>query len=223
MDNNTSVCVEHKNIGSLTKHLDCHRRVQLSRSIHFETQKTSRTGFIYRSSTNRREIEISLIRAKNGTKMELRPRRSRQKPQSQKFPAATSFSWGDLPLEVREIILKKLEDDYDGVPEEGRQRCAAYASVCSEWQKFFEKIVFKKFVLHESDLDGFERIVKRRTGSEETRKSAKAPKRLKPVAGALSSTVSRMPRIQHIWLRVGLRHYGCPECSGAQSPKEVVR
>lgn len=225
MDNNTSVCLEHKNIGSLTKHLDCHRRVQLSRSIHFETQKTSRTGFIYRSSTNRREIEISLIRVKNGTKMELRPRRSRQKPQSQKSPAITSFSWGDLPIELREIILKKLEDDYDGVPEEGRQRCAAYATVCSEWQGFFEKIIFRKLVMHASDLDGFAKIIKRRTGGVETRNLVGASKRRKLATEALpvSSTLSRMPVIKHLWLRVELPPYGCPECRRAQSPAEVVR
>lgn len=155
--------------------------------------------------------------------MELRPRRSRKNNPGRKLPAVTRFPWYGLPLPVQHTILKELVGDYEGVSEEGRQSCAAYASVCSEWQKFFEKIVFKKFVLHESDLEGFERIVKRRTGSAGTRKSIEAPKRPKLVAGALSSTVSRMPRVQHIWLRVGLRHYGCPECSGAQSPKEVVR
>lgn len=181
------------------------------------------TQLVYRSSTNHREIDISFVRIKNSPKMELRPRRSRKRNPGRRLPAVIRFPWYGLPLPVQHTILKELVGQCEGVSGEWRQSCAAYASVCFEWQKFFEKIVFKKFVLHESDLEGFERIVKRRTGSAGTRKSIEAPKRPKLVAGALSSTVSRMPRIQHIWLRVGLRHYGCPECSVAQSPKEVVR
>lgn len=155
--------------------------------------------------------------------MELRPRRSRQKPPSQKLPAASRFPWCGLPIHVQAAILSELAGDYEGVQEEGRQRCAVYASVCSGWQKFFEKIVFQKLVLRASDLDGFAKIIKRRTGGVETRNSVVVSKRPKLVARAFSSTVSRMPRIKHLWLRVELLPYDCPECRRAQSPAEVVR
>lgn len=178
---------------------------------------------IYRSSTNHREIEISLIRTKNSPKMELRPRRSRQEPPSQKLTAVSRFPWYGLPVHVKAAILSELAGDYEGVQEEGRQRCAVYASICSEWQKFFEKIVFQKLVLHAPDLDGFANIIKRRTGGVETRNSLRASKNPKLATGAFSSTVSRMPRIKHLWLRVELLPYDCPECRRAQSPAEVVR
>lgn len=187
--------------------------------ISFGTRQASHAQVIHRSSTN----HISLVRTKNSPEMELRPRRSHQKPPSQKLPAVSRLPWYGLPLHVQVAILSELDGDYEGVQEEERQRCAVYASVCSEWQKFFEKSVFQKLVLHASDLDGFAKIIKRRTGGVETRNSVGSSKRPKLATGAFSSTVSRMPRIKHLWLRIELLPYDCPECIRAESPAEVVR
>lgn len=148
--------------------------------------------------------------------MELRPRHRGKV----KIPAAVKLPWCELPLLVQDIILGELAGDYDdGSTEDGKAR-AAYASVCSDWQAFFEKISFRKLVLHDADLDEFEKIVKRRVKG---RKIVGRRTKGKQVAEALASTTSRMPRIQHIWLRAELLNYECWDCKAAHSDKEAVR
>lgn len=165
--------------------------------------------------------KFTLVRMENGSKMQLRPRPSRQQSKTPKLQSDAKFPWFQLPSPVQDIILKELAGNYDGVSKEDGQRRAAYATVCPEWQTFFETRSFRKLVLHASDLSDFAKIVKRRAGGGKRRKSG--PKRRKLVAGATSSTVSCMPQIQHIWLRIELLSYRCPECRRAQDVGEVFR
>lgn len=152
--------------------------------------------------------------------MELRPRRRGKAVTSAKLPGAVTFPWCRFPLLVQDIILGELAGDCDGGPTQGGRDRAAYAAVCSDWQAFFEKISFRKLVLHDGDLDYFEEIVKRRVKSEKT---VRRRSRGQQAAEVLASTKSRMPRIQHIWLRAELLNYDCWNCKIPQTPKEVVR
>lgn len=60
-----------------------------------------------------------------------------------------------VPHEVRDKILK---DVYDTCCLE-RRPTAAYASVCSEWQEFFEAKHFQKLTVTVPRLADFDRIV----------------------------------------------------------------
>lgn len=152
--------------------------------------------------------------------MELRPRRRSKAITSAMLPAGVTFPWCKLPSLVQDIILGELAGDCDGGSTQGGEARAAYAAVCSDWQAFFEKISFRKLVLHDGDLDYFEEIVKRRVKSEKT---VRRKIRGQQAAAVLASTKSRMPRIQHIWLRAELLNYDCWYCKVPQTPKEVVR
>lgn len=165
--------------------------------------------------------KVSLVRMESGSRMERRLRPSRQQSKTSKLQADIKFPWFRTPLVVQEIILKELAGSYDGISKEDGHRRAACATVCSEWQAFFERRSFRKLVLHASDLSEFAKIVKRRAGGEKCKKSG--PNRRQSVAGATSSTVSCMPQIQHIWLRIELLRYQCPGCRRAPAPAEVVR
>ncbi|KAI7775692.1 hypothetical protein LA080_006475 [Diaporthe eres] len=137
------------------------------------------------------------------------------------LPAGVTFPWCKIPSLVQDIILGELAGDCDGGSTQGGEARAAYAAVCSDWQAFFEKISFRKLVLHDGDLDYFEEIVKRRVKSEKTvRRQIRGRQQATAV---LASTKSRMPRIQHIWLRAELLNYDCWYCKVPQTPKEVVR
>lgn len=152
--------------------------------------------------------------------MELRPRRRGKAITSAKLPPAFIFPWYKLPLLVQDIILGELAGDCDGGLTQGGEPRAAYAGVCSDWQAFFEKIIFRKLVLHDGDLDYFEKIVKRRVTSK---KIVRRRTRGNQATEVLASTKSRMPRIQHIWLRAELLDYECWDCKVPQSPKEMIR
>lgn len=138
--------------------------------------------------------------------MKLRPRLKGQNSATVRTTAATGFPWCGLPFDVQIIILKQLADDRDG----GEAQGGPYAAVCLHWQAFFEKLNFSKLTLHDSDLSVFEKIVKRRTKNGKT-------------GGVAASGVSPMPRIQHIWLRVGLLEYECWDCRKPPDGREAIR
>jgi hypothetical protein len=117
-----------------------------------------------------------------------------------------SRPWAGLPLLVQEAVLKELAQDYNRYEVMDKRHRAAYATVNLQWQEFFEKLNFNKLVLADSDLERFGEIVRRRTPHNKSGKESCQP-----------SSLSRMPRIRHIWLQIQLLPYTC-SVSWAQGP-----
>ncbi|KAL7796100.1 hypothetical protein V8C37DRAFT_414399 [Trichoderma ceciliae] len=97
-------------------------------------------------------------------------------------------SWASLPVEVRQMILSLV-----GLPISGRQcnglgspKVARFATVCREWQVFFETCTFRRLVLDHNSLGEFDAIVRRND--------------------------TRLGYIRKLWLRVRLSKYECPDC-----------
>lgn len=146
--------------------------------------------------------------------MELRPRRRRV---NHRTGEPDIFPWEKLPSILRHAILKNLVTDRNyGAPGRGK-RYAAYATVCSEWQAFFEEINFGKLILRDSDVVAFKEIVKRRAKGRNTDWCRTRSQR------ALAATTSSMPRIRHVWLRVELHRYGCWFCREPQGKLESLK
>ncbi|OAA52027.1 hypothetical protein NOR_00620 [Metarhizium rileyi] len=104
----------------------------------------------------------------------------------------TCASWLSLPPEVRLQIL-------DLVRQNGRRhRLALYATVCSEWQDFFEKMTFRHLLVDDTSLQDFARIMDgkntRRTGN-----------------------------VGHIFFLIGLPGYPCPSCYKPENWFEIHR
>lgn len=150
-----------------------------------------------------------------------RPRRRRVNSRTGGLEATDIFPWEKLPSIVRHAILTKLAAGRDdGAAGRRRRRTrsfAAYASVCPEWQAFFEEINFRKLILHDSDVVAFKEIVKRRTKGRNIAGCQTRSQR------AVAATVSSMPRIRHIWLRVELQRYGCWFCRKIQGDLELLK
>ncbi|KAH6608972.1 peroxisomal abc transporter [Trichoderma cornu-damae] len=86
--------------------------------------------------------------------------------------------WSLLPEEMRLQVLDALAHGGNG-----KRGLTNYSLVCKSWQSIFEKANFRRLVLHQSDLDGLDRI----------------PKRC-------------WPYVRHVWLRIELGEY-CPSGS----------
>ncbi|UKZ68383.1 uncharacterized protein TrAtP1_009422 [Trichoderma atroviride] len=101
-------------------------------------------------------------------------------------------SWASMPAEVRQLIL-----GFVCLPKPG-ERCnslgfpkvARFASVCLEWQAFFEARLFRRLVLNPDSVDAFDAIVRRDD--------------------------VRLGYIQKLWLRVNLSNYECPNCDRSE-------
>lgn len=94
--------------------------------------------------------------------------------------------WSILPREIRLEIFEAL------VQGPGRTRngntstktgLSRYASVCKEWQAFFEKRIYGRLTLTSSCLEDFNLVVRRQRGL-----------------------------VEHIWLRIKLQTYDCSAC-----------
>lgn len=97
-------------------------------------------------------------------------------------------SWATLPVEVRQMILSLValpvsRRRYDGP---GSPKLAQLATVCREWQAFFETRTFRRLVLHPDSLAEFEAIIRRHDAS--------------------------LGYIRKLWLRIRLSKYDCPNC-----------
>ncbi|KAL7905134.1 hypothetical protein GGI35DRAFT_461882 [Trichoderma velutinum] len=91
-------------------------------------------------------------------------------------------SWASLPAEIRQIILSLV-----GLPISGRRyKVARFATVCREWQVFFEARLFRRLVLDSDSLSEFGAVIKRDD--------------------------IRLAYIRKLWLRVQLPKYECPDC-----------
>lgn len=130
------------------------------------------------------------------------------------------LQWERLPLIVQEAVLEELAEDYNRHSLEDRRSRAAYASVSLQWQEFFEKLNFNKLILRHSALNGFRKIVKRRS---HICKSGNAGRRRQRPVAVTSPSLSRMPRIQHIWLCIELLPYDCGRCKLPEAEKPWVK
>jgi hypothetical protein len=97
--------------------------------------------------------------------------------------------WEHLPLELRIMIFKMVLDP----PVERTQYIqSACATVCREWNYFFERETFNHLILHQLDVAEFCRIVQ---GQRKT-------------------------FVKRIWLRLELPEYDCESCNKRQSTEE---
>jgi hypothetical protein len=78
------------------------------------------------------------------------------------------------------------------------QPLATFVQVSHEWRVFFERWTFGRLVLSQEDIDEFKRIVARR-----------------------SIDHLHVP-VAHIWLRLVLPEYNCPDCEEPESESEIV-
>lgn len=97
-------------------------------------------------------------------------------------------SWASTPLEIRQLILGFvcLPRPGEYCNNLGYPKVARFASVCSEWQAFFEVRTFRRLVLNPNSLDDFGAIIRRKG--------------------------VRLGYIRKLWLRVELPNYECPHC-----------
>ncbi|CAM1509434.1 Fc.00g031730.m01.CDS01 [Cosmosporella sp. VM-42] len=103
-------------------------------------------------------------------------------------PITNTTSWTSLPVEVRQMILSLV-----GLPISGRRynglgspKVAGFATVCWEWQVFFETCTFRRLVLDPDSFGEFGTTIRRHD--------------------------TRLGYIRKLWLRVRLPKYECPDC-----------
>ncbi|KAL6876948.1 hypothetical protein J3F83DRAFT_727606 [Trichoderma novae-zelandiae] len=97
-------------------------------------------------------------------------------------------SWATLPVEVRQRILSLVRLPVSGRRDNGlcSLKMARFATVCREWQVFYETCTFRRLVLDPDSLGEFDAIIKRHD--------------------------TRLGYIRKLWLRVQLSKYECPDC-----------
>lgn len=112
---------------------------------------------------------------------------------------ANTTSWASLPVEVRRMILSLV-----GLPMSGRRcnglgssKVARFATVCWEWQVFFETRTFRRLVLDPNSFGEFDAIIRR----DDT----------------------RLGYIRNLWLRVQLPRYECPDCDEPEDEETQYR
>lgn len=116
----------------------------------------------------------------------------------------THTSWLKLPPEIRFKILDLVSQDGPAFqdrrePRDSRDhRLGLYATVCSEWQWFFEKITFRHLLVDDTALEDFGRI----TSGKNTRRTS---------------------NVRHILFLIVLPGYSCPSCHKLESWFEIYR
>lgn len=91
--------------------------------------------------------------------------------------------WIDLPGETRITILDLLAAGIRDKDKSGHPR-ALYASVCREWQAFFENINFRHLILSSDCVFDIDKVV----------------------------NPHRIHLLRHLWLRIELPRYTCMSC-----------
>ncbi|KAI8626437.1 hypothetical protein F5Y19DRAFT_478553 [Xylariaceae sp. FL1651] len=91
---------------------------------------------------------------------------------------AAKARWSSLPPEVRLMILEIVVTHSRKYHQQ-----SACAAVCREWQYFFEKHIFHRIILHQSDIHEFSQLF-------------------------LPQQQRRWQVLKHIWLRIELPRYG---------------
>ncbi|KAL7807543.1 hypothetical protein V8C44DRAFT_187120 [Trichoderma aethiopicum] len=97
-------------------------------------------------------------------------------------------SWAILPVEIRHRILNFVGLPISQSQNNGlvSQKLAPFATVCREWQVFFETRIFRRLVLDVNSLADFDAIIRR--------------------------SDIRLGYIRKLWLRIKLTKYDCPDC-----------
>lgn len=104
--------------------------------------------------------------------------------------------WNDLPREVRLFVWDLLVQDAAEErlacrlrPDSGRAplSLASSAATSREWQDYFERVTFRRLVIHDGQVEEFAAIVRGRRSV-------------------------RLGYIQHLRLHARLQEYKCPEC-----------
>ncbi|KAH7144594.1 hypothetical protein B0J13DRAFT_635842 [Dactylonectria estremocensis] len=111
-------------------------------------------------------------------------------------------SWLSLPSEIRLMILGYVAAKPTGVKVEatqGQQKMtiAKLATICLEWQSFFEKHTFRRLVLEPSTLTYFAKSVN-------------------------GKNAIRLGYIRFIWLRIKLSEYDCPSCTVSEDEATIA-
>ena len=102
-------------------------------------------------------------------------------------PYDTEISWLRFPPELQLMILNYLVESA-----ELESQASVYAAVCRQWQEFFEPVLFKRLILHQSDIKKFGDIVQG----------------------------ERVAFVKWVWLRLELPAYGCNDCTKPGSSEE---
>lgn len=107
-----------------------------------------------------------------------------------------SRGWNSLPTELQDMILERCAWQSNGEATSlgGKDHLAAFATVCRDWQEFFEGKLFQRLTLKtEADVQSFAELVQGR----------------------------RRAHLKWIWLRVELPMYDCPQCHGLETMQEM--
>ena len=96
-------------------------------------------------------------------------------------------SWVDLPLELQSSILKAVSENHCQSFGRRAYSLSPFASVCLDWQFFFEKITFGRLTFDDSMLKEFDEMVQ-------------------------GQNKIRLTYIKHIWLQIKLPKYTCAAC-----------
>lgn len=99
----------------------------------------------------------------------------------------------DMPQEIRNNILSSVVH----VEKQHGGRLCRLASVCKEWQLFFEAQTFRTLSLRQHDLNIFCRLIRWKQW--------------------------RLGYIRHLWLRVELPNYFCDKCGEPETEAEITR
>lgn len=107
----------------------------------------------------------------------------------------THASWLNLPPEMRFEILDLVSQD-DRDPRHTwctkPDRLSPYATVCSEWQTFFEKVTFRHLLVDNTALEDFGRIMS-------------------------GKNTDRTSNLRHMLFVIVLPGYSCPSCHKLES------
>ncbi|KAK2765372.1 hypothetical protein FQN54_008218 [Arachnomyces sp. PD_36] len=102
--------------------------------------------------------------------------------------------WDHLPPEIQLMILETLAQDSRSDITGSRKVCfASYATVCKEWQAVFERRNFQRLTLDLECLKDFKKIARR-----------------------------QKKFLRHIWLRIRLEPYDCPDCMKPEGEQRLI-
>lgn len=99
-----------------------------------------------------------------------------------------------LPAEIRQMILDMVAETYSFLLQPYAR--AGYASVCREWQPFFEYLNFQHIILDQTRIPDFRRYFRAK---------------------------HRQGYLKNLLLCVKLENYDCTVCHLHESPEEINR
>jgi hypothetical protein len=137
-------------------------------------------------------IHLSIPRGFASPSIIIMPAHRRRRARRSSARRSTAIKWLDVQPELRNMILEAVISASFTSTDEEPVRLAPLASVCKEWQAFFEHHIFRRLVIGNEDLEVFS-------------KALAPPDEI------------RIKYIKHIQLRVTLAPYECPDCRKSES------